>query len=248
MARCSIHSFACVTLATLPFFSQAQVGVGELNGRVIDQAGAGIADATIVASGVGFNGWASTGPDGSFHVKAAGEFISIRHAGLKARLLRRAELAEPILIALEPAGESMRTLPACSSLPAGGKQWIGGGLKVNPGRSRFKGPFHGEHDSHWYLESGKDTLHIVDGYAWHAGLPLEQQLASSESILVHSWEFKGIVGLDLSGRTKSGLHWRWVGAPLAHAVEYKDTTQSSAEYFDRIIETTCFGSATPTGR
>lgn len=127
-----------------------------------------------------------------------------------------------------------------------GKQWIGGGLKVNPGRSRFKGPVNGEHDSHWYITFGKDTLHIVDGYAWHAGLPLEERLASSETISVRSWQFNSIVGPDLSGRTKNGMRWRWVGAPVADAVEYSDTTQQSAEYFDSIIETTYFGAVTPT--
>ncbi len=246
MAWRLIHAFVGIALATLSVFAQVRVGTRELNGRVVDQTGAGIADATVVASGVGFNGWASTGPDGSFHLKAAGGFISIRHSGLKARLLKTSELTEPALIGLEAADESVRTMPACSSLSAGGRQWIGGGLKVNPGRSRFKGPVNGEHDSHWYVTFGKDTLHIVDGSAWHAGLPLEERLASSQGISVRSWEFNGIVGLDLSGRTKNGMRWRWLGAPLADAVEYSDATQDSAEYFDRIIETTCFGSATPT--
>jgi len=75
---------------------------------------------------------------------------------------------------------------------------------------------------------------------------LEKRLADFESISVRSWEFNGIVGLDLAGRTKSGLRWRWVGAPLAAAVEYGDTTQNSADCFDRILETICFESATPT--
>ena len=246
MARTLSYVLVGFALTTLLVFAQVRVGARELNGRVIDGTGAGIADATIVASGAGFNGWASTGPDGSFHLKAAGSFISVRHSGLKAQLLRTSELIEPVLIRLEAADESVRTMPACSSSSAGGSSGLGGGLKVNPGRSRFKGPVNGEHDSHWYVTFGKDTLHIVDGYAWHAGLPLEERLASSESVSVRSWEFNGVVVLDLSGRTKNGMRWRWVGAPLAVAVEYGDTTQDSAEYFDRIIETICFGSATPT--
>ncbi len=234
-----------ISLSVLSVFAQVRIGTRELNGRVIDQNGAGIADVTVVASGVGFNGWASTGPDGSFHLKAAGLFISVRHAGLKARLRRTSELAEPVLIGMEAAGDSARKMPPCSFLSGAGKKWIGGGLKVNPGRGNFKGPVYGEHDSHWYVKFRKDTLHIVDGYAWHAGLPLEERLASSESISVRSWEFDDIVGLDLSGRTKNGMLWRWLGAPIAVAIEYSVTTQESAEYFDRIIESTCFGSITP---
>ena len=217
-----------------------------MNGRVTDQTGAGIADATVVASGAGFNGWASTGPDGSFHLKAAGLFVSVRRAGMKARLLRTSELTEPVLIALDAAGDSVRQMPACSSRFDVSKRWIGGGLKVNPGQSNFQGPINGEHDSHWYVTFGKDTLHIVDGYAWHAGLPLEERLASSDTISVRSWEFNDIVGLDLSGRAKSGKRWRWLGAPLAVAIEYTDATQESAEYFDRIIESTCLDRPTPT--
>ena len=241
-----MRSLVGIALAVLSLSAQARVSARELNGRVIDQTGAGVADAAIVASNAGFYGWASTGPDGSFHLKAAGGFISFRKAGLKARLLRTSELTEPALISLEPADASVRRMPACSSMSAAEKHWIGGGLKVNPGRSRFKGPVHGEHDSHWYVRLGKDTLHIVDGYAWHAGLPLEEQLASSESISVRSWEFNNVVGLDLSGRSKDGMLWRWLGAPVAYAVEYRDATQSSAHDFDRIIETACLALTTTT--
>ena len=98
MARSLSYSLVGIALATLSIFAQVRVGTRELNGRVIDEAGAGIADATVVASGAGFNGWASTGPDGLFHLKAAGGFISVRHSGLKARLLRTSELVEPVLI------------------------------------------------------------------------------------------------------------------------------------------------------
>jgi len=195
-----------------------------------------------VASGVGFNGWASTGADGSFHLKAVGTFITVRHTGLKARLLRTSELTEPMRIELESAGEDSRTMPACNPPSGAGKRWIGGGLKVNPGRSPFEGPVYGEHDSHWYVKVGDDTLHIVDGYAWHSGLPPEERLASSKNTLVRSWEFNAIVGLDLSGRTKDGKRWRWVGAPLADAIEYTDAADESADYFDTVIGSACFES------
>ena len=137
-------------------------------------------------------------------------------------------------------------MPVCGTASGLGGKWIGGGLKVNPGRTRFKGPVNGEHDSHWYLKFGKDTLHIVDGYAWHAGLPLEQRLAGSENTSIRSWEFEELVGLDLSGNTKDGKWWRWIGAPLSDAIEYSDVTHESAAYFDKIIESICFGSTAPT--
>jgi hypothetical protein len=40
---------------------------------------------------------------------------------------------------------------------------------------------------------------------------------------------------------KDGKRWRWLGAPLADAVEYFDATRDSAEGFDKIMETACFG-------
>jgi hypothetical protein len=246
MAQSFGASLLCIFLMTLSIFAQAPFGWYEFNGKVIDQTGAAIAGATVVASGVGFKGWASTGPDGSFHLNAAGLFISVRSAGMEARLLRKSELNESVPITLKAAGQSVRQMPACSSLSEVGtnKKWIGGGLKVDPGLSAFNGPVSGEHDSHWYVTHGEDTLHIVDGYAWHAGLPLEDRLANSGTISVRSWEFDNIVGLDLSGKAKNGKRWRWLGAPVAQAIEYTDVTQESAEYFDRIIETTCFGSGT----
>jgi hypothetical protein len=86
---------------------------------------------------------------------------------------------------------------------------------------RFSIALQGEHDTHWYVRFGEQTLHIVDGYAWHAGLPLEGLLAGSTSVEVRGWEFGDAVGLDLSGQLSHGRRWRWVGAPLADAVSYE---------------------------
>jgi len=246
MATHSVVNLVCISLATISGFAQVNIAAHEVNGRVIDQTSVGVANATLVASGVGFNGWASTGPDGSFHLKAAGIFISVRHPGKKAQLLRTSDLIDPVQIELEEAGESARKMPTCGTSSSPGEKWIGGGLKVHPGRNHFKGPVNGEHDSHWYLTFGKGTLHIVDGYAWHAGLPLEERLAGSENTIVRSWEVEELVGLDLSGNTKDGKWWRWIGAPLSDAIEYTDVTHETATYFDRIIESICFGSTAPT--
>jgi hypothetical protein len=94
------------------------------------------------------------------------------------------------------------------------------------------------------VKIGNDVLHIVDGYAWHAGLPLEDWLTNAQSISVASWESGNIVGLDLSGQTKDGKRWRWLGAPMMTAVEYQGATPESADSFDVIMQSACFGSAT----
>jgi len=83
-------------------------------------------------------------------------------------------------------------------------------------------------------------LHIVDGYAWHAGLPLEKLLLASKNIEVRGWEFGQTVGLDLAGQLESGRRWRWFGAPVAQAISYENTPLREAELFDRILETVCF--------
>jgi hypothetical protein len=246
MARHTIINLLCISLSTITGPAQVRNIPREIHGRIIDRTGAGVANATLVASGAGFNGWVSSGPDGSFHLKAAGLFISVRHPGMKARLIRTSELSEPVQIQLEEAGVSARKMPRCSVAAGPGEKLVGGGLKVNAGRNRFRGPINGEHDSHWYLTFGKDTLHIVDGYAWHAGLPLEERLAGSQNTSIRSWEFEDLVGLDLSGKSKEGKSWRWIGAPISDAIEYTDVTPESAAYFDKIIESTCFESMGPT--
>jgi hypothetical protein len=81
---------------------------------------------------------------------------------------------------------------------------------------------------------------------WHSGLPLEQTLLRSDSISLRGWIFKKIVGLDLSGHSSEGKYWRWVGAPLAAAIEYETSSREAADYFDKIIATMCFQSADPT--
>jgi hypothetical protein len=230
-----------IVLSVLQVFAQIQTGSRELNGLVVDENGAAVAGALVVASGSGFMGWTSTSAEGSFHVRAAGAFVSVRHVGLKARLMKISELSEPVRIVMEKSAAGARKMSACNSSSGVGGRWIGGGLKVNTGRGHFRGPVYGEHDSHWYVKHGKDTLHIVDGYAWHSGLPLEGRLAGSQSILARSWESGGIVGLDLSGRTKDGKRWRWLGAPVQDAIEDSDVSEESANYFDSIIESTCFG-------
>lgn len=168
-------------------------------------------------------------------------FISPPHADYKPVLVRSSELTEPIRLQLVPADETVLKLKPCSTPPAKGGKWIGNGLRVNAG-GKYKGPVYGEHDSHWYIRRGLDRLHVVDGYAWHAGLPLQQTLTRSDSITVRGWVFEGIVGLDLSGHTNEGKYWRWVGAPVAEAIEYEAASRATADYFDKIISTLCYGS------
>ncbi|HLK21190.1 MAG TPA: hypothetical protein VKT81_19700 [Bryobacteraceae bacterium] len=220
-------------------FAQSQDVWRDIDGRVVDDTGVGVADAMVVASGSGFRGWAAVKEDGSFHLRTAGLFLSIRHSGSKAVLLRTADLTQPVRIILDQASESTRKMPPCDS-----NRQIGGALRIDPGRHRHKGPVNGEHDFHWYVSIDNSTLHIVDGYAWHAGLPLEEWLSGSESISVASWEFENIVGLDLSGRTRDGKRWRWLGAPIADAIEYHEATPEAADVFDGIMKSACFGSDT----
>jgi len=192
---------------------------------------------TVITSDKGFNGWAISQADGSFRLSTTGVFVSFRHLKYKPLLMRSANLSEPIRVQLVPADETVRKVRSC----AGGKYWIGGGLRVNAGRN-YGSPEHGQHDSHWYVTRGQSILHIVSGPWWHAGLPLESTLTSSDSIAIRAWVFNEIVGLDLSGRTPEGKYWRWVGAPIADAVEYENVSRATADDFDKIIATICFQS------
>lgn len=81
---------------------------------------------------------------------------------------------------------------------------------------------------------------MVDGYAWHAGLPLESLLSASMNLDVRGWEFGNIVGLDLSGLLKDGWRWRWIGAPIADAVSYENVATEEADFFDPILDSICY--------
>jgi len=232
LVRCAVVG---LLLLPLPTIAQRR----EMSGYVIARDGTPLEGVSVVTSGMGFNGWAASKADGSFRLPAAGGFVSFRHADYKPLLVRSSDLAEPVHVELDPTDETVWRVKSCSSLPANGGAWIGTGLRINPG-GRYKGPVYGEHDSHWYIQRGSDRLHLVDGYAWHAGLPLEQTLVRSESISVRGWAFEKIAGLDLSGHSSEGKYWRWVGAPVALAIEYETGNRQSADYFDKIIATMCF--------
>jgi hypothetical protein len=227
-------------VTALPFWLSAQEAGGQLCGMVVDEGGAGVKDALVIASGSGFQGWATTAADGSFCVPHAGAFISARHAGFNPIVKRISALGNQNRIQLARADRTVKTLPRCQSLPANGRGWIGGGLRIKPPSGHYRGPAYGEHDSHWYVSIGRSTLNIVDGYAWHAGLPLESLLSASKSIEVRGWEFGNTVGLDLSGQLENGRRWRWFGAPIAEAIGYENTPPREAELFDRVLETVCF--------
>src|SRR5262249_24276288 len=121
-----------------------------------------------------------------------------------------------------------------------GRGWIGGRLRINPPRGGYKGPVNGEHDTHWYVRFRRKTLHIVNGHAWHAGLPVQSLLAKSTSLSVRGWEFEGVVGLDVSGQLDDGTYWRWFGAPLADAISYESASVEETKFFDGILESVCF--------
>jgi hypothetical protein len=82
--------------------------------------------------------------------------------------------------------------------------------------------------------------HLLTDTQWHAGLPLESLLTASESLDIRGWEFGDIVGLDLSGRTRTGRRWRWLGAPVSDAISYENAEPQQAEYFDEILKSVCF--------
>jgi hypothetical protein len=211
----------------------------EMAGLITTPDGTPIEGVLVISSGAGLQGWAYSGSDGAFLLHNSGEFVSFRHAKYGPMLIRSSSLKEPVRVQLVPSNENWK-LSSCAAMPGKGRAWIGGGLRVNPAGS-YKGPAYGEHDSHWYLKRGKDPMHIVSGYAWHSGLPQESTLVRSTKISIREWVFDTIVGLDFTGQTDDGNYWRWVGAPLADAVEYEATSRSAADYFDGIIASLCFG-------
>ncbi len=210
-----------------------------MSGLVTTRDGSPIGGVLVITSGMGFKGWAESGADGSFQLPAAGAFVSFRHEGYQPWLVRSSDLTDPIRIQLDPADETVWKLESCSSVRRDGN-WIGGGLRINAA-SGYQGPIYGEHDAHWYIRRGKDVLHLVDGIHWHAGLP--GSLAQSDSFSFRGWEYRGIVGLDVAGQDSEGKYWRWVGSPVANAIEYETNDREVADYFDSVIETACFGSA-----
>ncbi len=133
----------------------------------------------------------------------------------------------------------MLELPTCKALPGHGRGWIGGELRLKPAGSA-RGPERTGDVAHWYVKSGKGTLHIVDGDAAHAGLPAEETLQSAVRINVRAWSFHGTVGLDLTGESSDGLRWRWFGTPHGSAIEYSGAAPEDASKLDQMFGFACY--------
>jgi hypothetical protein len=227
----------CIHLPAIQ--SQQQPG---LRVQVVDERGIGIGDVTIIGSGAGPYSYAKSDSDGFSQLGAAGAFVLFRHTGFKPRLMATSELASSNrIVGLDRADETIWTVPSCESLPNGGRGWVGGGLRVNALKTHYDGPVRGLHDSHWYVKHNHQILHIVHGILWHKGLPAESILTESKNTRIRGWVYHGTVGVDLSGQARSGSRWRWVGAPFDDAIEYENTSQKAANYFDKVIETMCVG-------
>ncbi len=218
--------------------SPAPAPARELSGHVTDRSGTPIEGVTVITSGMGFNGWATSKANGSFELRATGAFVSFRHQLYKPLFVRTSDLTAPVEVRLDPIDETVWKPKWCGSL-FNNRARIGDRLRIDAGGG-YEGPVHGEHNTHWYVRRGGDQLHIVNGYVWHAGLPPERTLYQSEWISVRGWIFGDTVGFDLSGRSREGKYWRWVGAPLAEAIEYETSSRKVAGDFDKIIATMCF--------
>lgn len=223
-----------LTASVLPAAPQKK----PLNGSIADRSGAPVEGVLVITSGRSFQGWANSDVDGSFSLPDTGEFVTFRHEKFKPLLVSTSELTEPVRVRMDPMDKSVWKPSSCRILP-GNRVRIGDALRIDPSGG-YEGPEYGQHDSHWNVRRGKHTLHIVSGHALHAGLPEEEQLSRSVSISVRAWVFDKVVGLDFVGRYRDGTYWRWVGAPLSDAIEYKTASRETAEEFDRIIATMCY--------
>lgn len=167
-----IGAFACLVLSATGVFAQKPTRWGGLHGVVVDASGAPVADVLVVASGVGFRGWSHTEPDGSYYLASAGLFLSFRHAGFEALLVKTSDLREPARVVMEQAVAGVQKMPSCGSSSGKVGRWVGIDLRINSGRSRVKGPYSDVDYVQWFVMHGKDFMQVDEGATWGDGLPL----------------------------------------------------------------------------
>ena len=224
-----------VAFALIASLSTAQAG--ELHGRVTARDGRPIEGVAILSSGRIIQGFTTSAPDGSFRLSDAGALVVFHHRSFQPRLLRSEELTESAHVQLDVAGESTWRIKPCPH-SSRGKAWIGRYLRFHPGQ-RYKGPVYGEHDEHWYIRRGKDTLHVSNGLYFLSLLPTGSAFTDSSSISVRAFVGSNISGLEFSGISTKGEYWRWAGAILHDAIEYSTPNRKTAAIYDRIIATMC---------
>jgi hypothetical protein len=92
-----------------------------------------------------------------------------------------------------------------------------------------------------YPDKKRETMTIVTGKAALLGYPQVDALAHTDIFVVRVHQEGGV---DISGSTQTGRHWRWAFLDGAH-VEYYDVSPEVAK--DSIVSSAAFAESTSSG-
>ena len=185
-----------------------------------------------------------TDKDGAFDLSDPGALIYVRHPKFRpvSRILHAGE--EDILLTLEDATATNRSIPSCSKGKELGKRMGFVFRFLIPRGSRER---HGYDVDYAYsyvsYPNEKNVLQIMSGplVTWGMPLPFADRLLSSESF-EERWIVGfdgGWVGIDASGRLRNGNRWRQVTMAWHEASWYDNVSDQAAASFDKILDSVC---------
>jgi hypothetical protein len=215
----------------------------ELTGTVESQSGHPLADVSVISVGSNRDE-TKTDANGFFKLPDHGRVVFFRHKDFRPITKVLDSDVTNLDVILDDAIGSERLVPSCAStdnrekrIGYESKYLVPKGLKVR----RVRDADYVE----WILYSKKDKrewLELWSGPTVSNGFPRDELLTSSESFTERYWRCEMGGGIDMRGRSKNGMRWRFTSLPYGLAT-YENVSEETAAIFDLIIDGACWDKA-----
>lgn len=177
---------------------------------------------------------------GKFKLREVGKVLFIKEQGFRPVVKVLGAKEKKLNIILLPLSPPYQDLPTC--MPINIPALVGGRLKVTPPLMSDVVASEGDdaQDAKIRYKEGtsENWMTLMWGVMATPGFPPEKWILESSSytinVLKHGkWELT-----DISGRTKDGKLWRFIGEQKI-LLYYENASSEASAYFDKIIATSC---------
>ena len=210
-----------------------------IEGTVLDQRGAPIADASIDDAAR----WAHrTDSAGRFDIETKTPVFVIRKEGFQSERVRILD-ATMLRVTLRRL-EEKRSLPVCSEEKTLGITDRSTGLrfpKIANVRASRQGHDVDYSARNYYVKTPRGAKGILHGKgrSWSWGIPNDSEVWQSVEYTEVEYDQGGFGIIDARGKFANGNRWRYLGM-LGESASYSDVDPESAKILDQVLDGACF--------